>query len=328
VQVGGKQMTPGYQPLVSVIMIFLNEEQFMQEAIGSVLSQTYPNWELLLVDDGSARTCTQIALEYARRYPGRIRYLEHPDHQNRGMSASRNLGIRESLGKYLGFLDADDVYRPEKLAKQVAILESHPGAMMVYGETQHWYSWTRKPEDFGRDKLRRIGVVPDRLIHPPELIPLFLRQKAQTPGTCGVLIRREAIQQIGGFVEQFRGMFEDQIFFYKLCLNAPVYVESGSWDRYRQHPNSHTRASVKTGFYAYDKRPNQAYHNFLQWLGIYLVENKVTDIAIWQAYRREIWPYRHRHLYGLSSWVQKARGMPGKGLKWLASKLRSEPSEI
>src|SRR5829696_811917 len=98
------------KPLVSSVMIFFNAERFIREAIESVFAQTYDNWELLLVDDGSTDDSTQIALHYAEQYPERVRYLEHPGHQNRGMSASRNLGVSQAKGEYIALLDADDVW--------------------------------------------------------------------------------------------------------------------------------------------------------------------------------------------------------------------------
>jgi len=225
-------------PLVSVIMIFLDAERFIEEAIESVTSQTYQAWELVLVDDGSSDESSRIARRHADRSSGQIRYLEHEGHVNVGMSASRNAGIRAARGELIAFLDADDVYRPEKLERQVAILQRQPEAAMVYGATQHWYSWTGRSADLARDSLRRLGVAPDTLVHPPALIPLFLRLEAQTPGTCGILARRDAIERIGGFEDRFDGMFEDQVFLFKLCLSAPIFVEGGSWDRYRQHPDS------------------------------------------------------------------------------------------
>src|SRR4029078_6600136 len=75
----GKKNTD--KPLVSVIIIFLNEERFSREAIESVFAQTYENWELLLVDDGSTDASTKIARRYAEQYPERVRYLEHDGHQ-------------------------------------------------------------------------------------------------------------------------------------------------------------------------------------------------------------------------------------------------------
>ena len=154
-------------PLVSAIVIFLNEEKFLQEAIESVFGQTYDNWELLLVDDGSTDASTEVALQYAKQFSKKVRYLEHHAHQNRGMSAARNLGIRNAKGEYIAFLDADDVWMPHILEEQVTILESHPAAAMVYGPVQWWYSWTRNPEDMRRDHLRTLNVPPNTLVKPP-----------------------------------------------------------------------------------------------------------------------------------------------------------------
>src|SRR5438874_2256824 len=82
------------EPLVSVVLIFFNAVKFLDEAIQSVYAQDYQHWELLIVDDGSTDASSQIARRYAESYPEKIRYLEHAQHENRGMSASRNLGIR------------------------------------------------------------------------------------------------------------------------------------------------------------------------------------------------------------------------------------------
>src|ERR1043165_10106697 len=107
-------------PAVTAITIFLNEEKFLVEAVESVLAQSSQDWELLLVDDGSSDGSTEIARSYAERHPDRIRRLEHPGHANRGMSASRNLGVSQARGRYVGFLDADDVWLPGQLAEQCA----------------------------------------------------------------------------------------------------------------------------------------------------------------------------------------------------------------
>src|SRR5690349_4304048 len=85
-----------HDPLVSVILIFFNCEAFLQEAIDSVLAQTYRNWELLLIDDGSTDKSTDIAKNAMHLHPCRIRYFDHIGHRNKGMSASRNEGFRRS----------------------------------------------------------------------------------------------------------------------------------------------------------------------------------------------------------------------------------------
>ena len=130
------------RPRVSAVVIFLNEERFLGEAIASVRSQSLDGWELLLVDDGSTDASAALAREAAASEPERIRYLEHPGHANRGMSASRNLGLAATRGEFVAFLDADDVWLPERLERAVALLDAHPEAEMVYGRTQYWRSWS------------------------------------------------------------------------------------------------------------------------------------------------------------------------------------------
>jgi glycosyltransferase involved in cell wall biosynthesis len=278
------------KPLVSVVAIFLNAEQFIQEAIESVFAQTYDNWELLLVDDGSSDASTAVARRYAEQYPERVCYLEHPGRQNRGASASRNLGIRHAEGEYIALLDVDDVWLPHKLEQQVAIMESQPEAAMVYGLSEYWYSWTGWPEDQGRDFVYDLGVPPNTLIQPPALIPIFfLEQKAAIPGPTDILVRRENVERVGGFDEHFR-LYTDQSFYAKVCLKAPVFAASACWDRYRQHPNS---------AYSIARKTEQEYSTrlfFLNWLAGYLSDEGVKDPKIWQGLRKELWRCRHPNL--------------------------------
>jgi glycosyltransferase involved in cell wall biosynthesis len=294
-------------PLVSVIMIFLNAEKFIQEAIESVLSQTYPNWELIFVDDGSSDVSTEIVQRYCQKYPQKMKHFEHAGHRNRGMSASRNLGIHQSRGDYIAFLDADDVYLPQKIERQSTVLAAQPSVAMVYGTTQYWYSWTGNPDDQSRDTMRRLGVRADTTYQPPELTARYLQNTARTPATCSVLIRRKAIKAIGGFEERFTGMFEDQVFFYKLCLHEPVYVESGCWTRYRQHPDSWCHVSLQNGEWDPGHRQSSTRAAFLDWLEQYVTEKNITDPRIWQTLRREIWSYRHPKLYSLFSPVTRLK---------------------
>ena len=278
--------------LVSVITIFFNAEKFFSEAINSVFAQTYDHWELLLVDDGSTDSSTEIARRYAEQYPDKVRYLEHQEHQNRGMSASRNLGIRHAGGKYVAFLDADDLWLPEKLAQQVAILNSEAEAAMLYGRTQYWYSWTGNPEDSQRDYVLDLGVQPDTLVEPPLLFPLLLRGgQIQPPTTCNVMIRREIFEKIGDFHDTFRGMYEDHVFFAKLCLTMPVYVADERWARYRQHPNSCCAIAARTG------EAITAWLPFLNWIATYLTEQSINDARVWKALQQALEPYHRPSLY-------------------------------
>jgi glycosyltransferase involved in cell wall biosynthesis len=281
------------KPTVSAIIIFLNAEKFIEEAIQSVLAQTYEDWELLLVDDGSTDQSTQIAQHYAEQNKQRVFYLEHQNHQNRGMSASRNLGIRHARGKYIAFLDADDVWLPQKLEYQVRIMNAQPEAGMVYGNTLYWYSWTGDQADQQLDHIPPLGVAPNTLVDPPQLLQLYLSGKAAVPCTCSILVRHEVIERIGGFEESFRGMYEDQAFYTKICLTEPVYVTDVCLDQYRQHADSSCYIATNTG------QANTARLNFLDWIITYLVSNQNKNPAIWMVLRRELWLNRqpvHRYL--------------------------------
>jgi glycosyltransferase involved in cell wall biosynthesis len=287
-------------PRVSVITIFHNEERFLTEAVESVIAQTFPDWELLLVDDGSTDGSSAIATTYAERDPDRVRYLTHPGGRNRGMSRSRNLGIEDARGELVAFLDGDDVYLPPKLEQQVRLMDEHPEAAMVYGATEHWYSWSGDLADRDRDQLRRLGVEANSLVLPPRLVTLFLRREAQTPGTCGILVRRSTIRQLGGFEPAFRGMFEDVVFLAKICLNSAVYVESGQWDRYRQHSTSHSRRMRRWGLYR-STGPSLSYGRYLLWLSRYAKAAGISDRDFWATLRAEIRPYRSPLHYGLAA---------------------------
>jgi glycosyltransferase involved in cell wall biosynthesis len=273
--------------LVSVIMIFLNEERFIQEAIESVLAQTYDNWELLLVDDGSTDGSTDIAQHYVSHYPGRMHYLEHPNHRNRGMSASRNLGLGHAKGGYLAFLDGDDVWLPHKLERQVTIMASQPEAAMVYGKTEYWYSWTASAAGRRRDFVQHHGIEANTLYRPPLLLTLFLGRKAAIPCVCSVLMRRKFLQRTGGFEEDFPGLYEDQVSYAKVCLEAPVFVSEESWDRYRQHSQSYCSTAENAG------QILTAHRTYLTWLAGYLSKRGHRNTEVWQALQRELWLYRH-----------------------------------
>jgi glycosyltransferase involved in cell wall biosynthesis len=280
-------------PLVSIIMIFKDASAFLAEAVESVTAQSWPEWELLLVDDGSIDASTRIAQAYASNNPDRIRYIEHPGHENRGMSASRNLGLKGTRGEYIAFLDADDVWLPCKLAQQVDILVRHTDAGMVYGQALIWHSWSGSQEH--RDYKIPLGAPTNRVVPSPQLLPVLLRNKCQTPIPSNVLLRRSVVDRVGGFEERFRGMYEDQVFFSKVELEFSVYVSTSCWLKYRQHGESCTAEADARRAYLEQRRP------FLFWLEEYMYKRGVPpESAAWVALRRETWPYRHPKLHRIA----------------------------
>lgn len=123
-------MTTG--PLVSIIMPAFNAGRFLDQAIASVLAQGYQAWELLIANDASTDDTLARARAFAARDP-RIRVLVQD--RNRGVAAARNLALQAAAGKYIAFLDSDDLWVPDKLAEQVQFME-RGGCLVSYGDYQ------------------------------------------------------------------------------------------------------------------------------------------------------------------------------------------------
>lgn len=286
-------MTAPSSPRVSVITPFLNAEPFLAEAVDSVLSQTFQDFELLLVDDGSTDGGSQMALDYARAHPGRVRYLEHPGHANRGISASRNLGLAQARGEFIAFIDADDLWRPAKLAEQLAILAAHPEVAMVCGAVNYWRSWNG-----GSDTLVPTGPVVDGIMAPPATsLAIYPLGRASAPCPSDVLLRRTAIEAVGGSEEHFRGpynFYEDQGLFAKIYLAYPVYFSSRVWLDYRQHEESCVSVTLRENGY----RMVRSY--FLRWLAGRVGRE---NLPVRRRIRMELFRLKHQRLARLADRV-------------------------
>jgi glycosyltransferase involved in cell wall biosynthesis len=272
-------------PLVSIVLIFLNEERFIEEAVQSLRDQTLADWELILVDDGSTDRSTSIARELAAE-DEKIRYVDHPGHQNQGMSASRNLGVAHATAPYIAFLDADDVWEPEKLAEQLEVLESTPDVAMVVGAVRHWYSWD--PAATEEDFIAFPGGMADRCVDPPEAA-LKLFPFGKEPGAAvDLLVRRSVLEAVGGFEDQFRGLYEDQAFNIKVFLRYRIYISSRVWLRYRRHDASFLSRTTRTEFL-------RGRGDFLDWFRE--DDERLADSRVKAAVRRARRELSYKRLY-------------------------------
>jgi glycosyltransferase involved in cell wall biosynthesis len=272
---------PTKSPRLSVIMIFLNAERFIDEAVQSVLSQRFDDYELILADDGSTTVCADMARGYAERFPGKVSYIDHEGHRNRGMSATRNLGLSVANGEFVAFIDSDDVWHPSKLEEQVAIMDAYPEVGMVCGAVCYWRSW-----DGGEDVIIPTGHVTNAVSVAPETsLELYPLGTAAAPCPSDILLRRDVAVRLGGFEEHFTGarqMYEDQGFLSKLYLESPVYFSDRVWLHYRQHEQSCVSTVAQAGLY-HDVR---AY--FLSWFGRYLQSMPNHDPRVAARVRRAI----------------------------------------
>lgn len=279
------------RPLVSIIMPVLNGSRFLAEAVESVRAQSYSDWELLICDDGSTDHTEELARTYAKQEPRRIRVLAHPGHENLGASATRNLALRHALGELVALLDADDVWLPHKLEEQTALL-ARSSAGVLAGASRYWYGWTGDPADAERDWTPSTGFPSPSLLEPPKLLTAILEHRAAVPCPCSIVARQETVRQVGGFEDEFRRLYDDQVFYAKLFVNTPVLLVDTCWDLYRQHPQSICATDIHTP---------EVRLRYLLWLRAYLRQRKVAEPALWTALRREIWREQYPRAMRLSS---------------------------
>lgn len=171
-------------PLVSVVIPAYNAEDTIRTTLLSVLSQTYPNIEIVVVDDGS----TDRTSDVVERIEAPIQFIPQ---ENSGVSAARNKGIEAAKGRYIALLDADDVWHPDKISKQVTLLESIPEIMGAY---------------VGVIRISKTGEVLQYLpaIAFEDLCRSLLLHSSVIPNSpSSLLLRREAFSHIGGFDPEF-----------------------------------------------------------------------------------------------------------------------------
>jgi glycosyltransferase involved in cell wall biosynthesis len=176
----GRVSEAAHVPRVSVIIPTYNSGAMVRDAIQSVLAQTYSDFEIVVVDDGSTDNTESVVRQFSRR----ARYFKQ---ENQGVSTARNVGIRKSVGEYLAFLDSDDLWSPEKLAEQVPLLDCDPELGLVYSDWALASDQGIIQTSYLRDLPCRSGYVFDDLIQSGFIL------------TSGVVVRRACLEAAGDF---------------------------------------------------------------------------------------------------------------------------------
>ena len=190
----------GGKPLVSVIIPCYRQAEYLPEALDSVMAQTYAEWEAIVVDDGSPDDTAGVAGRYAGA-DGRIRLVRT---ENGGVSAARNVGLREARGLYVVALDADDRIAPQYLERLVEAFGTGRGADVAYCRWAFFGTASRAPE------LRYLG---------------YGRLLVNNAIFSSAMYRREDALRIGGYDEQMRTGYEDWEFFLRLLNERSRVVQ-------------------------------------------------------------------------------------------------------
>lgn len=203
-------------PLVSVIISTYNRCHLLQQSLGSVLCQTYPKLEIIVVDDGSSDDTVAMLAQYA----GRVKIVQQA---NRGAAAARNRGMSVSQGEYLTFLDDDDLLKPTKIARQVQALRHQPQKELIH--TGYYYG------DGMGQALQKVWLLPSGDIRQQLVAGNFIWSGAP-------LVRRSCLEQTGGFDERLTNC-EDWDLWVRLALTGCQFgVVQTPLGTYRLQPNS------------------------------------------------------------------------------------------
>lgn len=208
-------------PTVSVIIPCYNRERFIADTVDSVLAQTWPNLEVLVVDDG----CTDRSREILESYGGRLTILEHPELKNRGQSVSINLALRRCRGKYVAILDSDDLFMPDKLEKQVRFLEEYLDFGAVYANCVYI-------DENGRPLCPMYPAG-----HTPPSGPSDVLLDCCYNVPSNTLCRRSVYEQIGFFDESLRSAQDHDVAIRIAEVTKVGYIDECLWS-YRRHGDS------------------------------------------------------------------------------------------
>ena len=212
--------------LVSVVIPTYNSSQFLTDAIESVLVQTFKDFEILVIDDGSTDDTKRVIIEKF----GGVSQVSYIYKENGGVSSARNFGIEKAKGKYIAFLDADDAWIPEKLEKQISALEKNPEIKACYSSF------------FLCDKyLNLVGVNQSERKADALSDLLFIGNVVATPST--VIAERELFQQVGGFDTELSQCADWEMWIRLATQTEFIYIDEPLL-KYRQHDSNMSKNSA------------------------------------------------------------------------------------
>ena len=216
-------------PLVSIVVPNFNYARFLPECLESLLSQSYQNLEIIVVDDGS----TDNSVEVLKRYSARIKYFVL---ENNGVNHARNFGLRASGGEYVAFCDSDDWWEPNKIELQLQLLSANQDLSLVYCGI-NIIDFENSTKIYSEPKYR--GQVGREILRYPTRALVKL-------GASTALLRKSFLDLYEiTWNDSLKLPSEDINFFNKIALKSEIDYVIGPLVNYRQHPYSRSKMSAR-----------------------------------------------------------------------------------
>jgi glycosyltransferase involved in cell wall biosynthesis len=252
--------------MISVIIPTYNSANFISEAIGSVLHQTCSDYEIIVIDDGS----TDNTKEIIEKYFPQVKYFYIP---NQGVSRARNYGIQMARGEFIAFLDADDLWLPEKLEKQLEVFKADQELMMVFTENL----------DFDTDGFRKtLYWKKERLMKGDVVKNIFLYSNVTT---STVMVRRQVFWEIGCFEESLKAAEDDNLWM-RIALKFRIHLLDEVLVHYRWTEDSLSRSAnnLLDGVIKNLELIENRYPDLRRHLGRFILRRKKSDIYFSYGY--------------------------------------------
>jgi len=224
-------------PLVSIIIPVYNSEKYLAQAINSVQRQTWGNIELIVVDDGSTDNSLKIAMNYVNDTVKVIRQ------RNSGSASARNRGLAEAQGKYIQFLDADDVLSDNKIAEQVFLLEKSPGKIAVCS-TVHFFEEENYLEGVPSDYENSFLIPADPVHFLTNLLGGY-QNKGSMIQTNAWLCPAAVLREAGPWSEFYSPDDDGEYFCRVILASKGVIVSNNCFNYYRKYRHHHSLAAQK-----------------------------------------------------------------------------------
>ncbi len=210
-------------PKVDVIIPAYNAAKYLPEAIESVVAQTFEDWEILLVDDGSTDNTAEVVAPYLENLGSKLKYIRKA---NGGLPAARNTAIRSSSAEFLALLDADDAWLPCRLSESLKSFEGRPQVGLTYGFNDRIDPAGRVIDTFDSRQKNGEGFI----------APYIYMRKVDLPCPT-ITFRRKCVDEVGLFDESLRAT-EDRDLWFRIALQYEVALVPKVIAHYRVSPNS------------------------------------------------------------------------------------------